>query len=81
VYNKNDTPTLTISLSVQVEPLPQPAVERLPSLDVVPDFVDGWAFGDAMGIFLQNHSPEMLVINSATLTNKQVSFFSCRRLG
>ena len=79
VYNKNDTPTLTVSLTVQVE-LPRPMVERLPSLDVVPDFIDGWAFGDTVGVFLRNYSPDRWVINGITLTDEQVSCSSYRCL-
>jgi len=77
VRNGNDIPTLSVTLTVQVE-LPRPMVERLPSLDVVPDFVDGWAFGNAIGVFLRNYSPDRWVINGATLVNEQVNYFSCR---
>jgi len=77
VHNGNDIPILSVTLTVQVE-LPRPGVERLPSSDVVPDFVDGWAFGDAIGIFLRNYSPDRWVINSATLANAQVSCFLFR---
>ena len=75
VYNGNDTPTLTVILTVQVE-LPRPTVGRLPSLDVVPDFIDGWAFGDTIGVFLRNYTLSRWVINSATLINGQVGHFS-----
>ena len=43
---------------------------------MVPDFIDGWAFGNTIGVFLRNYSPGRWVINSATLTDEQVNFFS-----
>ena len=75
MYNGTDVPTLTVSLTAQIE-LPQPTVERLPSLDIVPDFIDGWAFGVTIGIFLRNYSPSRWVINSVALANEQVNGFS-----
>ena len=74
MYNGNDVPALTINLTVQIE-LPRPTIEQLPSLDVVPDFVDGWAFGDTIGIFLRNYSRDRWVISSVTLADKHVSGF------
>ncbi|KAF9651433.1 hypothetical protein BDM02DRAFT_3091108 [Thelephora ganbajun] len=73
VYNGSDTPTLTVSLTTQVE-LPRPTIERLLSLDVVPDFIDGWAFGNTIGVFLRNYSPDRWVIKGVTLTEEQEGF-------
>lgn len=75
MYNGTDVPTLTVSLTARIE-LPRSTVERLPSLDVVPDFIDGWAFGDTVGIFLRNYSPGRWVIDSVSLTSEQVNDFS-----
>lgn len=77
VYNENDTPTLTVSLTAHVES-PRQTVERLPSFDVVPGFVNGRAFGDTIGVFLRNHSPDRLVVNSVTINEEQVNRFLCR---
>ena len=74
MYNGTDVPTLTVSLTAQIE-LPRSTVERLPSLDIVPDFIDGWAFGDTIGIFLRNYSLSRWVINSVALANEQVNGF------
>ena len=74
MYNGNDVPTLTVNLTVQIGS-PRQKIEQLPSLDVVPDFVDGWAFGGTIGIFLRNYSRDRWVINGATLADKHVSGF------
>ena len=76
VYNNNDIPALGIGFAVRIESQPQ-TVERLPTFDVVPDFVDGWAFGGAIGIFLRNHGLYRLVINHVTPDGDHVSRSSC----
>ncbi|KAJ7756820.1 hypothetical protein DFH07DRAFT_473596 [Mycena maculata] len=43
------TPTQSINLTIDVE-VPSHSVELEPSQDVVCDFVDGYAFGDAIGL-------------------------------
>jgi hypothetical protein len=78
-YNKNDTPTLSVSLTLHIE-LPRQSVERLPSFDVVPDFVDGWAFGETIGIFLRNYSPHQYTITDITINEERVGSSSCWRL-
>ncbi|KAF9792100.1 hypothetical protein BJ322DRAFT_1027120 [Thelephora terrestris] len=73
VYNNSDTPTLTVTLTIRVEP-PRQTIERLSSFDVAPDFIDGWAFGGTIGIFLRNHSPNRRVIDGVTLNQDQEGF-------
>lgn len=46
-------PTLEVGLKIAIES-PQPAVVIQESHHVVPDFVDGWAFGEAVGIGLRS---------------------------
>jgi hypothetical protein len=45
-------PTLSISVDIRFES-PAVNIRREPSHDVVPDFVEGLAFGDALGIGLR----------------------------
>ncbi|KAI0371785.1 hypothetical protein BV20DRAFT_1066969 [Pilatotrama ljubarskyi] len=51
--NDRDVPKLSISLSVDIEE-PVCTVARDASHDVFPDFVDGWAFGNALGVGLRS---------------------------
>jgi hypothetical protein len=53
VYSASDTPVLSINLSVQVEPVIQKVVWDS-TQDVTCDFVDGFAFGDALGFGLRS---------------------------
>ncbi|KAI0332093.1 hypothetical protein GY45DRAFT_1321394 [Cubamyces sp. BRFM 1775] len=46
-------PKLSVSLAVDIE-VPTHSVSRVPSHDVSCDFVDGWAFGEALGIGLSS---------------------------
>jgi len=70
-------PALTVTLTVQLE-FPRLTVERLPSLDVIPNFIDGWAFGYTLGFFFRNYGLGRWVINGVVLTNEQVNRFSWR---
>ncbi|CAL1703964.1 unnamed protein product [Somion occarium] len=49
----SDVPELQISYTVEIEH-PREALTVQPTHHVVPDFVDGWAFGDAFGIGLRS---------------------------
>ncbi|KAI0664567.1 hypothetical protein C8Q70DRAFT_1041331 [Cubamyces menziesii] len=52
-HNGGGVPTLSVSLTVNIE-VPTHSVSRVPSHDVSCDFVDGWAFGDALGVGLSS---------------------------
>lgn len=59
LFNRGRTgvPVLSLTLKVDVEPeLSIPAVTRMPSHDVSCDLVNGWAFGDALGVGLRSQS-------------------------
>ncbi|KAI0747842.1 hypothetical protein C8Q80DRAFT_1219255 [Daedaleopsis nitida] len=55
LHEGSNTPKLSISLTVDIEHDEQSyfPVARDESHDVLPDFVDGWAFGDAIGLGLR----------------------------
>lgn len=55
VYNLNNMPTLSLNLSVQIQN-PTSAVSLVLSYEVIPDIVDGWAFGEAVGVSLRSTS-------------------------
>lgn len=55
VYNLSNTPTLSLNLSVEVQDS-SPDVILVSSHEVVPDIVDGWAFGEAVGVSLRSTS-------------------------
>ncbi|KAI0362755.1 hypothetical protein OH77DRAFT_1389445 [Trametes cingulata] len=52
-HSGGGVPTLSMSLTVGIEE-PTLTVTRDSSHDVFPDFVDGWAFGDALGVGLRS---------------------------
>ncbi|KZT74257.1 hypothetical protein DAEQUDRAFT_702566 [Daedalea quercina L-15889] len=55
--NKDGIPVLSIQLSVEVEPIPKGnTVAIIPQHGVACDFVDGWAFGDALGVGMRSVS-------------------------
>ncbi|KAH9925275.1 uncharacterized protein B0H18DRAFT_1170833 [Fomitopsis serialis] len=55
--DKSGIPTLSIKLSVDLEPVPtESTVEIIPDHSVTCDFVDGWAFGDALGVGVRSVS-------------------------
>ncbi|KAH9901635.1 hypothetical protein C8Q73DRAFT_678452 [Cubamyces lactineus] len=69
-HNGEGIPKLSISLTVDIE-TPTHSVSRVPSHDVYCDFVDGWAFGDALGVGLSSVDGWWTVQNitaSATLS-------------
>lgn len=59
LFNRGRTgvPMLSLTLKVDVEPeLSIPTVTRMPSHDVSCDLVNGWAFGEALGVGLRSQS-------------------------
>ncbi|KAH9857796.1 hypothetical protein C2E23DRAFT_719844 [Lenzites betulinus] len=50
-HDGSNVPKLSINLTVDIEE-PLLSITRSPSHDVYSDFVDGWAFGDALGVGL-----------------------------
>jgi hypothetical protein len=76
VHNaKDSTPTLTISLSIKIENHVSDLVLE-PALDVVPDFVQGWAFGNAIGISLRNTSLKWWTVKAVKLSSISVIAFT-----
>ncbi|KAG6909825.1 hypothetical protein DXG01_015098 [Tephrocybe rancida] len=67
----SEVPTQTIRLSVNLE-VPYESLLHEPSQDVVGDFVDGKAFGDAFGIGLRSVSG-WWTVKSASVRNTEVS--------
>ncbi|KAF7778870.1 hypothetical protein Agabi119p4_3215 [Agaricus bisporus var. burnettii] len=59
--NNTEVPTQVISLSVELECLPE-SIQHEPSQDVLCDFVDGYAFGEALGVGLRNSRRDWLSI-------------------
>ncbi|KAI0822633.1 hypothetical protein BC628DRAFT_1326905 [Trametes gibbosa] len=50
-HDDSNVPKLSIALTVDIKE-PTSSVARDPSHDVYSDFIDGWAFGDALGVGL-----------------------------
>ena len=68
----SEVPALSISANVYLDS-PTVAMTREASRDVVPDFVDGFTFGDALGIGLRCMSK-----SSWTVTALSLSLESCQ---
>ncbi|KZT03565.1 uncharacterized protein LAESUDRAFT_814646 [Laetiporus sulphureus 93-53] len=55
--NRHGVPVLSMSLKIEIEEEPaQPTVALMSSHDVSCDFINGWAFGDALGIGVRSVS-------------------------
>lgn len=48
-----EAPILTLNIQIEIEEA-EAKLFRVPNQDVIPDFVDGFAFGDALGIGLRS---------------------------
>ncbi|KAI0340686.1 hypothetical protein BDW22DRAFT_1360117 [Trametopsis cervina] len=64
-----DTPTLSIKLNVDIEE-PVASVVLAESHNIVPDFIEGWAFGKAIGVGLRSTgdwwtATSVVLVNSA----------------
>lgn len=79
VYSDSDTPVLSLSLSVELEKSSFP-LKSVSYPNVFPDFVNGWAFGDAMGIFMRSTSSKWWSIVDVVLAGPSEVDFSHRRL-
>ncbi|KAI0075479.1 hypothetical protein K474DRAFT_1691814 [Panus rudis PR-1116 ss-1] len=63
----SDTPVPKLQLSLAVEiNVPTPELAFLSSHDISPDFVDGWAFGDAVGLGVHSVEGFWEVLNVST---------------
>ena len=63
----SEVPALRISVNVSLDS-PTVAMRREESRDVVPDFVDGFAFGDALGIGLRCMSTSSWNVTALSLS-------------
>ncbi|TFY55536.1 hypothetical protein EVJ58_g8182 [Rhodofomes roseus] len=71
--DKTGVPTLSIKLSVDLEPVPaEDTVEIVPGHGVACDFVDGWAFGDAFGVGVRSVSG-WWTVNSVSLATPDLA--------
>jgi hypothetical protein len=69
-----EVPTQIIGLSVQVESIQQMSVQHEPSQDVSCDFVDGFVFGDTIGIGFR--SATWAVVTRVASKHRVVIFIS-----
>ena len=51
--NGSETPTLSISIKIDIEEV-RTAIVRQPTHDIIPDFVDGNVFGEAVGVGIRS---------------------------
>lgn len=66
-YSGDDIPVLTVNMVVEADSTPR-RIERDSNQDVVCDFVDGFAFGDAIGFGLRS-ADGWWTVKSATLSS------------
>ena len=71
-----ESPTLQISFKVEAE-VKQHALEREISHDVLCDFVDGFAFGDVLGIGVRSVGGFWRIDNVEVLDSPEVSKTPC----
>ncbi|KAI0933809.1 hypothetical protein AcV5_005858 [Taiwanofungus camphoratus] len=64
-----DVPVLSVTLGVAIEQEPQVQVSRVPSHDISCDFVDGWAFGDALGFGIRSVSDQWWTVKDVVLAD------------
>ncbi|KAL7283154.1 hypothetical protein ACG7TL_002580 [Trametes sanguinea] len=69
-HGGSGVPKLSISLTVDIE-VPTPSVVLTPSHDILCDFVEGWAFGDALGVGLTSRDGWWTVQNISAASEFQ----------
>ncbi|KAI0085425.1 hypothetical protein BDY19DRAFT_896611 [Irpex rosettiformis] len=74
----SDVPTLTITFDVEIEE-PLSSVLEAESHHVLPDFIDNWAFGEAVGVGLRS-SGGWWTVDDIVLTSSDSKSFKLRLL-
>ncbi|GJE86814.1 hypothetical protein PsYK624_028970 [Phanerochaete sordida] len=65
----SDVPKLSINISARVQP-PEPWLQLASDHDVLPTFVSGWAFGDALGVGLRANGDTWTVTRAEVVTGR-----------
>jgi hypothetical protein len=65
----SETPTLTVSLNAHLESSSN-ALNHETSYDMAPDFVEGFAFGDALGVGLRCLSTRWWTVKDVSISNE-----------
>ena len=68
---KDGVPVLSVKLTAEAEPVPaESMVQIIDDYTVACDFVDGWAFGDALGVGVRSLSAWWTVTSAVLATSE-----------
>lgn len=78
IHRGTEVPKLSINFSVDIQAL-QHVLKRSDDHDIMPTFVDGWAFGEAVGVGIQSVDGWWTVIEAKVRDDFSTKVSRCQR--